>query len=143
MWREGELLTWTVDAFADHRHGAREVNDDGVAIRLCDVPIMLQCLTGPFVRLLGRVLGHVGDLLPRVILDSCHGGTSPSIHWCKPISLAVLASKWLRGKTRGVTVELAKVGQAPVKMKSGRAKVGRAPVKIKSGRAEVVRALVR
>ena len=46
-------------------------------------------------------------------------------------------------ETRGVTVELAKVGQAPVKMKSGRAKLGRAPVKIKSGRAEVVRALVR
>ena len=54
-----------------------------------------------------------------------------------------MATYGLLCETRGVTVELAKVGQAPVKMKSGRAKVGRAPVKIKSGRAEVVRALVR
>jgi hypothetical protein len=75
--------------------------------------------------------------LPRLRgCDLLRGWRPPRLRWCLSQN-----GYGLLCETSEVTVELAKVGQALVKIKSGRAKVGRALVKITSGRAEVGRAL--
>ena len=67
--REGELLTMPVVDFPDHRHGVREPNVDGDAVRdprrrLGEVPMMLERLVVTLFGMNARLRCHRGDHVP-------------------------------------------------------------------------------